>query len=145
MRKFAVAIFPDEKTACDGDRAVKELAERGLVIYAAAVVLKDTSGKIAILDRWDSGSHATAVAALIGGVAGLPAGPAAVAMGAVGGGLIGVSAELTDRGVQARFLNKISRELAPNKAAIVIDLDDEGLSSFDQRVKELGGTLISQE
>jgi uncharacterized membrane protein len=145
MRKLAVAIFPDEKTACDGDRAVKELAERGLVIYAAAVVLKDISGKIAVLDRWDSGSHTTAVAALIGGLAGLPAGPVGAAMGAAGGGLIGFSAELTDRGVEARFLNKMSHELAPNKAAIVVDLDDNGLSSFDQAVKELGGALISQE
>jgi uncharacterized membrane protein len=143
LRKFGVAIFPDEKTASNGSRALKELGEGGdVTVYASVVIFKDSDGKISVLDHSDKGSHATAIAALIGGLAGLPAGPLAVAMGAAGGALIGVSAELTDRGVDARFVTKISHELAPGKAAIIADLEDDGWPLFDARMKEFGGAVI---
>jgi uncharacterized membrane protein len=146
MRKFGVAIFPDEKTASNGSHALKELGEGGATVYASVVIVKHSNGNISVLDRSGKGSHAAAIAAaFIGGLAGLPAGPLAVAMGAAGGALIGLSAELTDRGVDARFLTEISRELAPDKAAIVADLEDDGLPSFDARMKECGGTVIFQD
>ena len=145
MRKFGVAIFPDEKTAFNGSRALKELREGSATVYASVVIVKHSNGNISELDRSGKGSHATATAAFIGGLAGLPAGPLAVAMGAAGGALIGLSAELTDRGVDARFLTKISHELAPDKAAIVADLEDDGLPSFDARMKACGGTVIFQD
>jgi uncharacterized membrane protein len=145
MRKFGVAIFPDEKTASNGCRALKELGEGGAAVYASVVIV-NSNGNISVLDRSGKGSHAAAIAAaFIGGLAGLPAGPLAVAIGAAGGALIGLSAELTDRGVDDRFLTKISHELAPDKAAIVADLEDDGLPSFDARMKECGGTVIFQD
>ena len=145
LRKFGVAIFPDEKTASNGSRALKELGESGATVYASVIIVKHSNGNISVLDRSGKGSHATAIAALIGGLAGLPAGPLAVAMGVAGGALIGLSAELTDRGVDARFLTKISHKLAPDKAAVVADLEDDGLPSFDARMKEFGGTIIFQD
>ena len=145
MHRFGVAVFPDERTASNGSRALKELIELGTTVDASVVVVKHANGNISVLDRSGKESHATAIAAMIGGLAGLPAGPLAVAMGAAGGALIGVSAELTDRGVDARFLTKISHELAPGKAAIVADLEDDSWPLFDARMKDLGGTVICRD
>jgi uncharacterized membrane protein len=145
MPKFGIAVFPDERAASDGSRALKELIEHGTTVDASVVVVKHANGNISVLDRSGKESHATAIAAMIAGLAGLPAGPLAVAMGAVGGALIGISAELTDRGVNARFLTKISHELAPGKAAIIADLEDDGWPSFDARMKEFGGTVIGPD
>lgn len=142
MRKFGVAVFPDERAASNGSRALKELIEHGTTVDASVVVVKHANGSISVLDRSGRESHATAIAAMIGGLAGLPAGPLAVAMGAAGGALIGVSAELTDRGVDARFVTKISHELAPGKAAIIADLEDDSWPLFDVRMKEFGGAVI---
>lgn len=71
MRKFGVAIFPDEKTVSNGSRALKELGESGVTVYAAVIIVKHSNGNISVLDQLDKGSHATAIAALIGGLAGL--------------------------------------------------------------------------
>ena len=83
MRKFGVAIFPDEKTASNGCRALKELGEGGAAVYASVVIV-NSNGNISVLDRSGKGSHAAAIAAaFIGGLAGLPAG---AACGRDGGG-----------------------------------------------------------
>lgn len=134
MRKFDVMIVSDEKTVSSGSRALRERGESGVTVYASVIIVKHSNGNISVLDHSDEGSHAT-----------LPVGPLAVAMGAAGGALIGLSAELTDRGVDARFFTKNSHELAPDKAAIVADLEDDGLPSFDARMKEFGGTVIFQD
>jgi uncharacterized membrane protein len=141
MHRFGVAVFPDEKAASDGSCALNELIEHGTSVDTF-VVVKSAVGKISVLDRSRGESHATAIAAMIGGLAGLPAGPLATATAAAGGALIGLSAEMTDRGVDARFLNKISHELAPGKAAIFADLDDHNFPLFDATMKEFGGTVI---
>ena len=141
VHRFGVAVFPDEKAASNGSCALKELIKHGTTVDSF-VVVKRADGKLSVLDRSDGESHATAIAAMIGGLAGLPAGPLAAAMGAAGGALIGFSAEMTDREVDARFLNKLSHELAPGKAAIFADLEDHNFPLFDATMKEFGGTVI---
>jgi uncharacterized membrane protein len=132
MHRFGVAVFPDEKAASNGSCALDELIEQGTSVHTF-VVVKSAVGKMSVLDRSGGESHATAIAAMIGGLAGLPAGPLAAAMGAT---------EMTDRGVGARFLNKISHELAPGKAAIVADVEDHNFPLFGATMKEFGGTVI---
>lgn len=73
MRRFVAVIFSDWATASAANGALKESGANETAIYASAVVIKDAHGNISILDRSDSGSHVTAVAALIGGLSGLPA------------------------------------------------------------------------
>jgi uncharacterized membrane protein len=141
VHRFGVAVFPDEKAASNGSCALKELIKHGTTVDSF-VVVKRADGKLSVLDRSDGESHATAIAAMIGGLAGLPAGPLAAAMGAAGGALIGFSAEMTDRGVDAQFLNKISHELAPGKAAIFADLGNHNFPLFGVTMKEFGGTVI---
>lgn len=81
---------------------------------------------------------------MIGGLAGLPLGPLAVTIGAAGGALIGNSADLLNQRDEGEFAEKISRELAPGKAAIVADVAEEGLISFEALMKAIGGTVVGK-
>ena len=85
------------------------------------------SGKLSVQEVTKEGLGGTAVGALIGALAGLPLGPLAVTIGAAGGALIGGSADLTNEGADTEFAEKISRELAPGKAAVVAEVDDDGV------------------
>jgi uncharacterized membrane protein len=145
MRKFGVAIFPDERAASSARCVIQELSEQVNAVDASVTVFKHADGSISALDRSGKKSYMAATGAMIGGLSGLPAGPLAVALCAIGGALIGLSAELTNRGVKARFLTSISDELVPGKAAIIADLEEESLPIFENRMKELGGTVIFQD
>src|SRR5208283_5286500 len=56
--------------------------------------------------------------------------------------LIGGSADLTNEGVDTEFAEKISRELAPGKAAVVAEVDNEGVVAFEALMKSIGGTVV---
>ena len=143
MNKFVIAIFPDETKISQGTKALKDLRAKGNIkLYASAVVARDSSGTLSVQEITKEGLGGTAVGALIGGLAGLPAGPLAVTIGAAGGALIGNSADLISRRAEAELADKISRELAPGKAAIVAEVDEDGLISFEALMKAIGGTVV---
>lgn len=72
----------------------------------------------------------------------MPAGPLGAAFGAAGGALIGNSADLINQSAEEEFADKISRELAPGKAAIVAEVDDDGVAPVEALMEANGGTLV---
>ena len=99
MSSFIGVIFPDEAKAREGARVLKDLhLEGGITLHGLAVAAKDAEGKLSVRESAYEGPHGTAAGALIGGLAGLPGGPVAVAVGAAGGALIGLSADLVNGG-----------------------------------------------
>jgi len=142
MSQFVVARFPAVAMAIEANKSITELRAAGATVYGWAVLGKDSSGRISVLHRVSDGSHATVAAALIGALAGLPAGPLGAALGAVGGGLIGVSAELTDRGVGRELAEKISHSLAAGSGAVIADIAPEVTLSFEARMKAIGGAIL---
>src|SRR5260370_17107512 len=97
MSKIVAAIFADRAKAYEGYLALKYLAAKGVEVHASAIISKGSDSKLSVLEDSYDGFRVTAVAALIGGLAGLRGGPLGALMGAVGGALIGGSAELTVR------------------------------------------------
>jgi len=144
MNKTVAVIFPDTGRAREGNLVLKKFGAEGIAVYASTIISKNSDGKLRVLEAAYDGSHVTAVAALIGGVAGLPGGPLAVAMGAACGALIGISAELTEKGASEEFVKGISNKLAPGNAAVVADITEEGMSSFEARMSAMGGTVLRQ-
>jgi uncharacterized membrane protein len=140
--EFVAAVFSDKKSANAANMALRKLHAKGMVIYGSAVVSKGPDGKVSVTDEIAEGSSATAVAALIGGLAGLAVGPIAAAIGAVGGALIGRSADLTDRGVAREIVTRLAEELASGKDAIVADIAPDELKAFEAKLEKFGGTLI---
>ena len=147
MSKFVVVIFPDETKINQGTRTLKDLHAKGSIkLYASAVVARDLGGKLKVHDITSEGLGGTAVGALIGGLAGLSAGPLGATVGAAGGAIIGIAADRINQRTEAEFADKISRELAPGKAAIVAEVDEDRVISFEALMKSIGGStiLISQ-
>jgi len=143
MSKFVVVIFPDEAKISQATRAVKDLHAAGSIkLYASAAVARDASGKLSVQKITKEGLGGTAAGALIGGLAGLPLGPLAVTIGAAGGATIGISADLLNEGDEAAFAEKISHELAPGKAAIVAEVDDDGVIAFEALMQAIGGAVV---
>jgi hypothetical protein len=81
---------------------------------------------------------------VIGGLAGLPAGPLAAVIGAAAGAAIGVSADLIYQRSVAEFADKVSRKSAPGNAAIMAEVADNGATSFEALMKALGVTVARQ-
>ncbi|MGC2461357.1 MAG: DUF1269 domain-containing protein [Steroidobacteraceae bacterium] len=143
MSKLVVVMFSDAAMTHKVIGALKKLrAERTIRLYASTVVARDASGKLSVQEVTKEGLGGTAVGALIGALAGLPLGPLAVTIGAAGGALIGGSADLTQEGADTEFVEKVSRELAPGKAAVVAEVDDDGSVAFEALMKSLGGTVV---
>jgi len=142
MSQFVVATFPNETAATEANKLINELRSTGMAVYGWAVLGKDSRGRISVLHRVADSSHATAAAALIGALAGLPAGPLGAVMGAIGGGLIGMSADLTDRGVGRELTEKVWHALAAGNGAIVADISAEVRVPFENRMKAVGGTIL---
>lgn len=82
----------------------------------------------------NEGLGGTAVGALIGGLAGLPAGPLGAAIGAAGGAIIGNSADLIGQRAEEELAQKIARELAPGKAAIVAEIAEDGVAVVEAQM-----------
>ena len=144
MSKIVAAIFPDKAKADEGNLALKKLVADGIAVHASAIVSRDLDSKLSLLECAYKGSHVTAAAALIGGLAGLPGGPIAAAVGAAGGALIGIAAELTKEGEQTKLLDRISHKLAPGQAALVADIAEVGMSCFEARMSAVGGIILRQ-
>ena len=143
MSKFVVAIFPDEAKISQGTSALRELrAKRSIKLYASAVVSRDSGGKLSTQEITNEGLGGTVVGALIGGLAGLPAGPLGAAIGAAGGAIIGKSADRINHRDQEEYAEKISHELAPGAAAVVAEVDEDGVTSFEAIMEMIGGTVI---
>jgi uncharacterized membrane protein len=93
----------------------------------------------------NDGLGGTTVGALIGGLAGLPAGPLAATIGAAGGAIIGMSADVINRRADTEFVDRVSRELAPGRTAVVAEVADEGAIPLEALMAEIGGTVVRQE
>ena len=120
MSKLVVVMFPDAATLQRATGALKKVrAEGSIKLYASTVVARDPNGKLSIQEVTKEGLGGAAVGAFIGG-----------------------SADLTNEGVDTEFAEKISRELAPGKSAVVAEVDNEGVVAFEALMKSIGGTVV---
>jgi uncharacterized membrane protein len=143
MHAFIVVTFPDAAMIRPGTDAIKKLhAEGSIKIYGAVVVARGPSGKPFIQEVIKRGHDATVGGAFIGGLAGLPFGSLAMAIGAVAGALIGHSAELLHEGDAAKFVQQASRDLPPGTAMTVAEIAEDGLTGFAALMERIGGTVL---
>lgn len=142
MNKIVVAIFRDKAGADEGNLALKKIVAEGISVSASAIIFKNSNNQLSVLEHAHDASHVTAVAALIGGLAGLPGGPLAAAFGAAGGALVGMSAQLIGKGELTKLFDRISEKLASGNAALLADIAEEGMSSFEARMSAMGGSPV---
>jgi uncharacterized membrane protein len=144
MSKFVVSTFGTEARAYEGTRALKELhAEGELTLYGFAVIAKDAGGKLSIKEAPDD-LTGTAVGSLVGALVGVLGGPAGVLVGMTAGMMLGSISDLLNIGVGADFLDKVSAELAPGKAAVIAEVDEDWVTPLNARMEAIGGSVARE-
>jgi uncharacterized membrane protein len=143
MSEFAVVVFPDERKAHEGLRALEMLHEEGSVtLYASALVERDADGTLAVIEQTEPGALGFGVGALVGALIGLFAGPVGAAVGVTAGGLLGGFRDYFHAEVSDEFLAAVERELAPGKLALVVEISEEWVTPLDLRMAALGGKVV---
>jgi len=144
MSKFVVTTFATESKAYEATRALKELhAEGELTLYGLAVITKDAGGKIAVKDAPDD-LAGTAVGTLVGALVGVLGGPAGVVVGMTAGMMLGTISDLLNIGVGADFVDKVSKQLAPGKSAVLAEIDEDWITPLNTRMEAIGGTVARE-
>jgi hypothetical protein len=77
----------------------------------------------------------------VGGFFGLPGGPVGIAVGLIGGGIIGAVGR-REHSFDKEFANDIRNALTPGKAAVIAEATEESEPSVDNRMAELGGVVF---
>jgi uncharacterized membrane protein len=145
MSKFVVVIFPSESVAYEGTRTIKELhAEGTLTLYGLAVLVQETTGKVAIKQAADEGPWGVAAGMLTGALVGLIGGPVGSALGMSAGAMIGGFGDILNLGIRSDFLETVTSKLKPGKAAVVAEIDEGWMAPLDTRMEGLGGDVIRQ-
>jgi uncharacterized membrane protein len=143
MDKMIVTVFKDETSAYQGATALRDLDSEGsITLYAAAVIAKDSKGKVDIKQVDDQGPAGTLAGLATGSLIGLLGGPVGLAVGAATGALAGSLYDLADVGVGSDFLDEVSQYLVPGKAAVVAEVDEDWVTPLDTRMDTLGGVVF---
>ena len=120
MSELVVLTFDDTMQAGEALEALKKARSSGyLKIDDAAVIVKDESGKVDIKNQMDTGTKWGAVG---GGLIGLMLASiffplAGLAIGAIGGALVGKSLNL---GVDKKFVKDVTETLKPGMSALFV-------------------------
>jgi uncharacterized membrane protein len=120
MSNLVVLTFDDIEQAGQAFEALKEAQSGGfLKIDDAAVIVKQESGKVEIKNQMDTGTKWGAIG---GGMVGLLLASvffplAGIAIGAIGGALIGKS---LDMGVDQKFVKDVTETLKPGSSALFV-------------------------
>jgi uncharacterized membrane protein len=142
MDKMIVVVFDTEPEAYEASRALADLHREGsLAVYSAAVIAKGVDGRVTTRQGADQGPVATALGMATGALIGALGGPAGLAAGATVGAVGGSMVDFANAGVGLDFLDEISRQLGPGKAAIIAEIEEDWVTPLDTRMEALGGTI----
>lgn len=143
MDRILVVVFNNEGKAYEGSRALQDLHDEGSInLYAKAVLVRSTDGKVTVKQQGDMGSVGTAVGLLAGILVGLFGGPVGIAAGAGAGTFAGLVYDLAKVGVGHDFLDEIGRSLVGGEAAVVAEVQEDWTLPVDSRMQPLGGVVL---
>lgn len=115
-----VATYPDEATAREDYRAVKDLHAGGLVgSYDAAIVTKDAKGKIHENKDETATRHGAWWGVAAGAAVGLIFPPSVVGAAAVGGVIGGITGHLS-KGMSRSRARELGEFIRPGEAGLIV-------------------------
>jgi len=146
MSSLLVVVFDDEAGARGGADILRGLHAAGtLTLYALAIVAPDprAAGLVAREPVEEGmGPAAPAVGAAVGALVSLLGGPLALASHTVASGLVGAVRDLDQAGLDAEFLEQVSRGLHAGGAAVVAEIDEERQLPFEAPAIAQGGRVF---
>ena len=145
MDKFVVAIFPDEKKAYEGIRALNQLHEEGsITLWGTAVVRRGEQGALEIRQQNDQGPIGFGVGAFLGTLVGVFGGPVGAAIGLAAGSVAGGTVDLAGLHLSSEFLDSLKLELKPGDYAVAAEISEEWIAPLDTRMDALGAKVLRE-
>ena len=143
MAKMVVVVFDTENQAFEGKTGLEKLdLAGGITNYADAVIAKNADGSTAVEQVRHEAPIATIGGTALGSLIGLLGGPMAVGIGAGGGFLAGIIADVYNAGIGADFVDEVLKELTPGKYALVADIEELSTEPLDRCMESIGGKVF---
>ncbi len=155
MNNYVGVVFDNDAKACDGLHALWELDRRGEVtVHGAAVIHHTGLGEIELAMKETQPGQGTvvgiAIGALLGALAtpvGAVAGPTipvttAADIGAVGGSIIGLTADATKADEHHEARRGLGLVIARGQAAVIAEVSEDWTASIDTTMAQLGGNVF---
>jgi uncharacterized membrane protein len=155
--RAVVAVFDAQNQAYNAATELQRLNDSGVIdVKRGAIVTKDAKGNLTIPDSRNVGSPwgllggglmgavTGALLGPVGAAAGVAAGTAAAAGAAVGGvagATVGGSADLINFGLNEEFIDEVSRDLAPDHSALIVELSEGSTEPVDGAVQRFQGRV----
>jgi uncharacterized membrane protein len=143
MDRMLVVVFDNEVKAYEGKKALLQLDGEGSIsVYAYAVLAKHADGTASVKQGDDSGPIGTLLGTSFGSLIGLLGGPAGVAIGAATGLAAGGAVDLNNARIGEDFIDDVSKQLVPNKVALVAEIEEDWTTPVDTRMEAIGGSVF---
>jgi uncharacterized membrane protein len=143
MDRMLVVVFDNESKAYEGKKALLQLdAEGSITLYAYSVLAKHADGTATIKQGDDTGPLGTLLGTSLGSLIGLLGGPAGVAIGASAGLGAGAAADIDNSRIGDDFMNDVTKQLQPNRVAVIAEIDEDWTTPVDTRMEAIGGTVF---
>jgi uncharacterized membrane protein len=143
MERMLVVVFDKERNAYEGRKALLQLDREGsITVYAHAVLAKHVDGTATLRQVEDFGPLGTLVGTSLGSFIGLLGGPAGLAIGAATGAIGGAAFDLNNARIGEDFIDDVTKTLAPNKVAVVAEIEEDWTTPVDTRMEALGGFVL---
>lgn len=143
--ELVVVAFRDERGAQEALQTLKGLKRDKVIgIVNAAVLVKDTSGKIHLKETADPDSkHGALFGAIVGGLLGLLGGPGGVVVGAAAGAATGgIAARQIDMGLPDEQLKDIAGSLQRGSSAIVAVIEHRWVADVLKELDEAAESVV---
>jgi len=146
--ELIIVAFTDENKAEEALKDLKQIDKEDLIdVINAAVLVKDSDGKVSIKETADPDTKQGAlIGALAGGLIGLLGGPAGVVLGASAGAAVGgVAAHKIDLGFDDDYLKEVQESLPPGSSAIIALIEHEWVEKVIEYLEANEAQIIQRE
>ena len=143
MDRMLVVVFDNESKAYEGKKALLQLDNEGSIsVYGYAVLAKHADGTASVKQGDDAGPLGSLVGTALGSLIGLLGGPAGVAVGAAAGLGAGSAVDIDNARIGDDFIADVSKQLLPNRVAVVAEIEEDWTTPVDTRMEAIGGTVF---
>lgn len=146
MERIIAVVFDNEKKAYEGKTALRKIEQDGeIVIYGGAVVTKHADGTATVQEFDDLAGLGGLAGSAVGSLIGLLGGPVGFVVGAASGMAAGAIADVDyydNAQVGEDFVSDVLKSFAPNKVAVVAEVDEEWTTPVDVQMEKLGGIVF---
>ena len=141
-----VAEFEDEGSANLTLKNIRDQQNsRAITLMDAAVISKNSDGKIRVKESSDTSTGKGAGIGLLAGAAiGLIGGPVGIAAWSVSGAAAGaIAARLHDSGIRNDQLRQVGEELTPGSSALVLVIEPQWTTAIEKDLVVSGARLFT--